>query len=64
VIQEAYINGVLTHSADGLKAMGMTGISESQVSRLCAEINEQVAAFLNRPIAGELNRFCGPVRAR
>jgi putative transposase len=39
VIQEAYIQGVSTRSVDELvKAMGMSGISKSQVSRLCAEI--------------------------
>jgi putative transposase len=31
----------------------MTGISKSQVSRLCTEIDERVKAFLDRPIAGE-----------
>src|SRR5690606_27420213 len=51
VIQEAYIQGVSTRSVDELvKAMGMTGISKSQVSRLCADIDERVNAFLNRPI--------------
>jgi putative transposase len=53
VIQEAYVHGVSTRSVDDLvKAMGMTGISKSQVSRLCAEIDERVNAFLNRPIEG------------
>ena len=53
VIQEAYVHGVSTRSVDDLvKAMGMTGISKSQVSRLCAEIDERVQAFLNRPIEG------------
>ena len=53
VIQEAYVQGVSTRSVDDLvKAMGMTGISKSQVSRLCAEIDERVHAFLNRPIEG------------
>jgi transposase-like protein len=53
VIQEAYVQGVSTRSVDDLvKAMGMTGISKSQVSRLCAEIDERVQAFLNRPIEG------------
>lgn len=53
VIQEAYIQGVSTRSVDALaKAMGMTGISKSQVSRLCADIDERVNAFLNRPIEG------------
>jgi transposase-like protein len=54
VIQEAYIQGISTRSVDELvKAMGMTGISKSQVSRLCAEIDDKVATFLNRPLEGE-----------
>jgi len=53
VIQEAYVHGVSTRSVDDLvKAMGMTGISKSQVSRLCSEIDERVSAFLSRPIEG------------
>ncbi|MBB86028.1 MAG: IS256 family transposase [Xanthomonadales bacterium] len=54
VIQEAYVAGVSTRSVDDLvQAMGMTGISKSQVSRLCEEIDERVQAFLNRPLEGE-----------
>ena len=54
VIQEAYVQGVSTRSVDDLvKAMGMTGISKSQVSRLCEEIDERVKAFLNRPLEGD-----------
>jgi len=54
VIQEAYIQGISTRSVDDLvKAMGMTGISKSQVSRLCAEIDDKVATFLNRPLEGD-----------
>jgi putative transposase len=54
VIQEAYIQGVSTRSVDELvKAMGMGGISKSQVSRLCTEIDERVHAFLDRPIEGD-----------
>jgi putative transposase len=54
VIQEAYIQGVSTRSVDELvKAMGMSGISKSQVSRLCADIDERVNAFLSRPIEGD-----------
>jgi putative transposase len=54
VIQEAYIQGVSTRSVDDLvKALGMSGISKSQVSRLCAEIDERVGAFLGRPIEGD-----------
>ncbi|ACK86194.1 IS256 family transposase [Methylorubrum extorquens] len=54
VIQEAYIQGISTRSVDDLiQAMGGTGISKSQVSRLCQEIDERVGAFLDRPIEGE-----------
>jgi putative transposase len=54
VIQEAYIHGVSTRSVDDLvKAMGMSGISKSQVSRLVEEIDAKVKAFLDRPIEGE-----------
>src|SRR3978361_2000966 len=54
VIQEAYIQGVSTRSVDDLvQAMGMTGISKSQVSRLCGEIDGRVQSFLTRPIEGE-----------
>ena len=54
VIQEAYIQGISTRSVDDLvKAMGMSGISKSQVSRLCEEIDQRVKAFLDRPIEGD-----------
>jgi len=54
VIQEAYIQGVSTRSVDDLvKAMGGTGISKSQVSRLCEEIDARVKAFLDRPLEGD-----------
>jgi putative transposase len=54
VIQEAYIQGVSTRSVDDLvKAMGASGVSKSQVSRLCEEIDARVKAFLDRPIEGE-----------
>ena len=54
VIQEAYIQGISTRSVDDLvKAMGMSGISKSQVSRLCEEIDGRVKVFLNRPIEGD-----------
>jgi putative transposase len=53
VIQEAYVHGISTRAVDDLvKAMGGTGISKSQVSRLCEEIDERVRAFLSRPIEG------------
>jgi transposase-like protein len=54
VIQEAYVHGISTRSVDDLvRAMGMEGISRSQVSRLCAEIDERVRDFLARPIEGD-----------
>ena len=54
VIQEAYVQGISTRSVDDLvKSLGMSGISKSQVSRLCAEIDDKIATFLNRPLEGE-----------
>ena len=54
VVQEAYIQGISTRSVDDLvKALGMSGISKSQVSRLCEEIDGRVRAFLDRPIEGD-----------
>ena len=54
VIQEAWISGVSTRRVDDLvQAMGLSGISKSQVSKLCKEIDERVHAFLDRPLAGE-----------
>jgi len=53
VIQEAYVHGVSTRAVDDLvRAMGASGISKSQVSRLCQEIDERVNAFLSRPLEG------------
>lgn len=54
VIQEAYVQGLSTRSVDDLvRAMGMEGVSKSQVSRLCSEIDERVRDFLARPIEGD-----------
>ena len=54
VIQEAWIGGVSTRRVDELvQAMGLSGISKSQVSKLCKDIDERVNAFLNRPIDGD-----------
>ena len=53
VIQEDWIQGVSTRKADVLvQALGMTGISKSQVSALCQEIDERVHSFLERPLDG------------
>jgi putative transposase len=54
VIQEAWIGGVSTRRVDDLvQAMGLCGISKSQVSKLCKDIDERVNAFLDRPLTGE-----------
>jgi putative transposase len=52
VIMEAYICGVSTRKVDALVAAlgSQSGISKSQVSRICQDIDEQVQAFLNRPL--------------
>ena len=54
VIQEAWVGGVSTRKVDDLvQAMGLAGISKSQVSKLRKEIDERVGAFLERPLEGE-----------
>ncbi len=54
VIQEAWIGGVSTRRVDEVvQAMGLAGISKSQVSKLCKDIDERVNAFLDRPLEGE-----------
>ena len=52
VVMEAYVNGVSTRSVDDLvAAMGVeTGISKSEVSRICAGLDERVEAFRNRTL--------------
>jgi putative transposase len=52
VVMEAYINGVSTRSVDDLvAAMGVdTGISKSEVSRICARLDERVEAFRGRTL--------------
>jgi len=51
VIQEAYINGVSTRKIDKLaKSLGIDSISRGQVSQITKELNDQVAAFRERPL--------------
>lgn len=52
VVMEAYVHGVSTRKVDDLvKALGAdTGISKSEVSRICANLDEDVAAFRDRPL--------------
>jgi transposase-like protein len=57
VIGQAYVEGVSTRRVDDLvKAMGIDGISRSEVSRMAAELDAKVAAFRDRPLD------CGPYR--
>ncbi len=54
VVQEAYIQGVSTRRVDDLvKSLGMAGISKSQVSGICEELDEEVERFRSRPLEGE-----------
>ena len=51
VVAQCYVEGVSTRRVDDVvKAMGIEGISRSQVSRLAASLDEQVSAFRNRPL--------------
>ncbi len=54
VVQEAYIHGVSTRQVDELmRALGLEGISTSEVSRVCEALDAEVEAFRTRPITGE-----------
>jgi putative transposase len=54
VVQEAYVQGVSTRRVDDLvQALGMTGISKSQVSRICADLDEEVEHFRTRRLEGD-----------
>src|SRR5919199_2026453 len=53
VVQEAYVHGVSTRRVDELvQALGMSGISKSQVSRLCQTLDAEVERFRTRPLVG------------
>ena len=69
VIAEAYVLGVSTRRVDGLvQTLGIEGISKSQVSALAKSLDEQVAAFRNRPLDGAPYRYLWldalPIRVR
>ena len=54
VVAEAYIAGVSTRRVDDLvRSLGIEGISRSEVSRMCASLDAEVAAFRTRSLAGE-----------
>jgi len=51
VVQEAYVQGISTRKMERLfKALGLTGIDKSKVSRICKELNEMVQQFRERPL--------------
>lgn len=55
VVVEAYVKGISTRKVDDLvKALGIDGISKSEVSRICKVLDEEVEAFRNRPIEFEI----------
>jgi hypothetical protein len=54
VVQEAWVHGVSTRKVDDLvKALGIDGISKSEVSRICGELDTTITAFRTRPLTGE-----------
>jgi transposase-like protein len=54
VVQEAWVHGVSTRKVDDLvKALGIDGISKSEVSRICGELDTTITAFQTRPLTGE-----------
>ena len=59
VIMEAYLHGTSTRKVDDLvKALGAdSGISKSEVSRICADLDTEVAAFRDRTLAGQAFRY-------
>ena len=53
MVQQAYVEGVSTRKVDALvKSLGCEGISKSQVSRICQELDATVESFLGRPLDG------------
>lgn len=64
VVMQAYVEGVSTRRVDDVaQAMGIEGISKSQVSRICGELDETVEQWRTRPLdAGPRIRSCGSTR--
>jgi putative transposase len=53
VVQEAYVHGVSTRRVEALiQALGITGISKSEASRLCEALDAEVERFHTRPLVG------------
>ena len=62
MIQQAYVEGVSTRRVDDLvKALGCEGISKSQVSRICQELDVVVDGFLGRPLDGGPYPYLPPI---
>jgi transposase-like protein len=54
VVQEAYVQGVSTRKVEDLvQSLGLEGISKSQVSRVCKELDETMERFRSRPLTSE-----------
>lgn len=54
VVQEAYVQGVSTRKVDELmQSLGLEGISKSEVSRVCQELDKAVERFRSRPLVSE-----------
>jgi putative transposase len=54
VVQEAWVHGISTRKVDDLvKALGIDGISKSEVSRICGELDATITAFRTRPLTSE-----------
>jgi putative transposase len=54
VVAEAYVQGVSTRKVEALvQSLGIDGLSKSEVSRLCASLDDQVAAFRERRLEAE-----------
>ncbi len=53
MVQEAYVQGISTlRVAEVVQALGLQGISKSQGSRLCQELDAEVERFRTRPLTG------------
>ncbi|WP_432549102.1 IS256 family transposase, partial [Kineococcus arenarius] len=59
VVMEAYVHGVSTRKVDDLvEALGVdSGISKSEVSRICADLDTEVAAFTSRPLDAQATPY-------
>jgi transposase-like protein len=58
VVCQAYVEGVSTRRVDDLvKAMGIDGISKSEVSRMAADLDNVVRQFKERPLDGGPYRY-------